>query len=55
VVGTGRETNKALQFVVMVLCHLGERELSLARGHTVSLLSQKIKQEGCMLLLSLID
>jgi hypothetical protein len=30
--------------------HLGERQLSLVRGHPVSLFSQKIKQEGSVLL-----
>jgi hypothetical protein len=32
------------------VCHLSERKLSLAKGHTVSLFSQKIKQEGGVLL-----
>jgi hypothetical protein len=30
--------------------HLGERKLSLVRGHPVSLFSQKIKQKGSVLL-----
>jgi hypothetical protein len=30
--------------------YLGERQLSLVRGHPVSLFPQKIKQEGSVLL-----
>jgi hypothetical protein len=32
------------------ICHLGERQLSLVRGHLVFLFSQKIKQEDGVLL-----